>query len=44
MTGAVISTKMLVIRQDHLHYIPKYGRQEKRHRNISARVRPRSYE
>jgi len=43
LTGTVISTKMhrtLVIRRDYLHYIPKYQRYEKRHKNISAHVSP----
>ncbi|KAF8541226.1 ribosomal protein S17-domain-containing protein [Trichophaea hybrida] len=43
LTGTVISTKMhrtLVIRRDYLHYVPKYNRYEKRHKNISAHVSP----
>jgi len=43
LTGVVVSTKMhrtLVIRRDYLHYIPKYQRYEKRHKNISAHVSP----
>lgn len=43
LTGTVVSTKMhrtLVIRRDYLHYVPKYNRYEKRHKNISAHVSP----
>ncbi|KAI8879417.1 40S ribosomal protein [Backusella circina FSU 941] len=43
LTGTVVSTKMkrtLVVRRDYLHYIPKYNRYEKRHKNISAHVSP----
>ena len=32
--------RTLVIRRDYLHYIPKYSRYEKRHKNISAHVSP----
>ena len=42
-TGIVISTKMqrtVVVRRDYLHYVPKYNRYEKRHRNIPAHVSP----
>ena len=41
--GTVVSTKMkrtVVVRRDYLHYIPKYNRYEKRHRNIPAHVSP----
>ncbi|CAO3659852.1 unnamed protein product [Umbelopsis vinacea] len=43
LTGVVVSTKMkrtLVIRREYLHYIPKYSRYEKRHKNLSAHVSP----
>ncbi|KZT56443.1 hypothetical protein CALCODRAFT_497368 [Calocera cornea HHB12733] len=43
LTGRVISTKMtrtLIIRRDYLHYIPKYNRYEKRHKNLAAHVSP----
>ncbi|KAF5317845.1 hypothetical protein D9611_014739 [Ephemerocybe angulata] len=43
LTGKVISTKMnrtLIIRRDYLHYIPKYNRYEKRHKNLAAHVSP----
>ncbi|KAF9535321.1 ribosomal protein S17-domain-containing protein [Crepidotus variabilis] len=43
LTGKVVSTKMhrtLVIRRDYLHYIPKYNRYEKRHKNLAAHVSP----
>ncbi|MBM6387605.1 MAG: 30S ribosomal protein S17 [Paenibacillus sp.] len=32
--------RTLVVRRDYLHYIPKYNRYEKRHKNISAHVSP----
>ncbi|ANZ75989.1 BA75_02581T0 [Komagataella pastoris] len=43
MTGTVISTKMhrtIIIRRDYLHYVPKYNRYEKRHKNVAAHVSP----
>merc|ERR1712050_385085 len=43
LKGMVISTKMkntIVVRRDYLHYIPKYTRFEKRHRNIPVHVSP----
>ncbi|KAI8081782.1 RPYS18 protein [Halteromyces radiatus] len=43
LTGVVASTKMkrtIVVRRDYLHYIPKYTRYEKRHKNISAHISP----
>jgi len=43
LKGIVISTKMqrtVVVRRDYLHYVPKYNRYEKRHRNIPAHVSP----
>ncbi|KAG5639230.1 hypothetical protein H0H81_005304 [Sphagnurus paluster] len=43
LTGKVISTKMnrtIIIRRDYLHYIPKYNRYEKRHKNLAAHVSP----
>ncbi|KAJ5750464.1 ribosomal 40S subunit protein S11A, partial [Penicillium manginii] len=43
LTGRVVSTKMhrtLVIRREYLHYVPKYNRYEKRHKNLSAHVSP----
>ena len=43
LKGIVISTKMqrtIVIRRDFLHYIKKYNRYEKRHRNISVHCSP----
>ncbi|KIJ68472.1 hypothetical protein HYDPIDRAFT_146609 [Hydnomerulius pinastri MD-312] len=43
LTGKVISTKMtrtVIIRRDYLHYIPKYNRYEKRHKNLAAHVSP----
>jgi ribosomal protein S17 len=41
--GLVISAKMrntIVIRRNYLHYILKYNRFEKRHRNIAAHISP----
>ncbi|ORX82351.1 hypothetical protein K493DRAFT_91914 [Basidiobolus meristosporus CBS 931.73] len=43
LSGTVISTKMkntLIIRREYLHYIPKYNRYEKRHKNLAAHVSP----
>eukprot|EP00542_Grammatophora_oceanica_P020071 CAMPEP_0194026182 /NCGR_PEP_ID=MMETSP0009_2-20130614/494_1 /TAXON_ID=210454 /ORGANISM="Grammatophora oceanica, Strain CCMP 410" /LENGTH=166 /DNA_ID=CAMNT_0038664735 /DNA_START=91 /DNA_END=591 /DNA_ORIENTATION=- len=43
LKGLVISTKMkrtIVVRRDYLHYISKYRRFEKRHKNISAHCSP----
>ncbi|KAK9453030.1 ribosomal protein S17-domain-containing protein [Dipodascopsis uninucleata] len=43
LTGTVVSTKMhrtIIIRRDYLHYIPKYNRYEKRHKNVAAHVSP----
>merc|ERR1711964_213927 len=42
-TGTVASTKMhrtLIIRREYLHFIPKYARYEKRHKNLAAHVSP----
>merc|ERR1712205_20012 len=43
LKGLVISNKMkrtIVMRRDYLHYIRKYRRYEKRHRNISVHCSP----
>ncbi|ODQ64081.1 hypothetical protein NADFUDRAFT_39388 [Nadsonia fulvescens var. elongata DSM 6958] len=43
LTGTVVSTKMhrtIVIRREYLHYVPKYNRYEKRHKNLSAHLSP----
>lgn len=43
LKGLVISTKMkntIVVRRDYLHYISKYRRFEKRHRNIAVHCSP----
>lgn len=43
LKGLVISTKMkrtIVVRRDYLHYIKKYRRFEKRHKNIAAHCSP----
>ena len=43
LTGIVKSYKMkrtIVIRRDYLHYIKKYNRFEKRHKNVSAHISP----
>ncbi len=43
LTGSVVSTKMhrtIIIRREYLHYIPKYNRYEKRHKNLAAHVSP----
>jgi len=41
--GTVVSTKMnrtVIVRRDYLHYIKKYNRYEKRHKNIPAHLSP----
>merc|ERR1712141_825089 len=43
LTGVVQKMKMhraIVIRRDYLHYVRKYNRFEKRHKNISAHCSP----
>eukprot|EP01016_Furgasonia_blochmanni_P012772 TRINITY_DN163_c0_g1_i1.p1 TRINITY_DN163_c0_g1~~TRINITY_DN163_c0_g1_i1.p1 ORF type:complete len:210 (+),score=80.53 TRINITY_DN163_c0_g1_i1:99-728(+) len=43
LKGMVISTKMtrtIIIRRDYLHYVPKYNRFEKRHKNIPVHCSP----
>ncbi|RKP13868.1 ribosomal protein S17-domain-containing protein [Piptocephalis cylindrospora] len=43
LTGVVVSTKMnrtIIIRRDYLHFIPKYSRYEKRHKNLAAHLSP----
>jgi small subunit ribosomal protein S11e len=43
LVGQVISTKMkrtVIVRRDYLHYIRKYRRFEKRHRNVAAHCSP----
>ncbi|OXV11409.1 hypothetical protein Egran_00832 [Elaphomyces granulatus] len=43
LTGRVVSTKMhrtIIIRREYLHFIPKYARYEKRHKNLAAHVSP----
>merc|ERR1712048_351488 len=43
LKGLAISTKMkrtIIIRRDYLHYIKKYRRFEKRHRNIAVHCSP----
>merc|ERR1712178_396293 len=43
LKGLVISTKMkrtIIIRRDYLHYIKKYRRFEKRHKNIAVHCSP----
>jgi small subunit ribosomal protein S11e len=32
--------RTIIVRRDYLHYIKKYNRFEKRHRNISAHASP----
>ncbi|KAF2019426.1 40S ribosomal protein S11 [Aaosphaeria arxii CBS 175.79] len=43
LTGTVVSTKMhrtLIIRREYLHFVRKYSRYEKRHKNLAAHVSP----
>ncbi len=32
--------RTIIIRRDYLHYIPKYNRYEKRHKNLASHVSP----
>jgi small subunit ribosomal protein S11e len=43
LTGQIISTKMkrtIIVRRDYLHYIRKYRRFEKRHKNVASHCSP----
>ncbi|GMR48084.1 hypothetical protein PMAYCL1PPCAC_18279, partial [Pristionchus mayeri] len=43
LTGVVIKTKMnrtIVIRRDYLHFVKKYRRYERRHKNMSVHCSP----
>ena len=43
MTGVITKLKMnktAVIRRDYLHYVKKYNRFEKRHKNVSVHLSP----
>ncbi|KAF9099129.1 hypothetical protein BGX23_003722 [Mortierella sp. AD031] len=43
LTGEIISTKMkrtIIIRREYLHFISKYNRYEKRHKNLAAHMSP----
>lgn len=43
LSGVVRSSKMkrtIVIRRDYLHFVRKYQRYEKRHKNLSAHLSP----
>ncbi len=43
LTGVVISTKMkrtIIIRREYLHFVKKYNRYEKRHKNLAAHISP----
>jgi small subunit ribosomal protein S11e len=43
LRGVVASVKMertLIVRRDYLHYVPKYDRYEKRHKNIPVHLSP----
>lgn len=43
LTGVVASVKMertIIVRRDYLHYVKKYNRYEKRHRNLAAHCSP----
>ena len=43
LTGVVVSTKMkrtIIVRREYLHYIKKYNRYEKRHKNLAAHMSP----
>lgn len=32
--------RTIIIRRDYLHYVPKYNRYEKRHKNVAAHISP----
>ncbi|KAG6615890.1 Archaeal ribosomal protein S17P [Phytophthora cinnamomi] len=41
--GVVLSTKMkrtIIVRRDYLHFVKKYKRFEKRHKNVAAHLSP----
>ena len=43
MTGVITKMKMnrtVVVRRDYLHYVKKYNRFEKRHKNMSVHLSP----
>merc|ERR1712080_432079 len=43
LTGKVVSTKMtrtVIIRREYLHFVPKYSRYEKRHKNVAVHCSP----
>ena len=43
LTGVVVSTKMkrtIIVRREYLHFIKKYNRYEKRHKNLAAHISP----
>ena len=43
LTGVVASTKMkrtIVVRREYMHYVKKFNRYEKRHKNLSAHLSP----
>jgi len=43
LKGVVRSTKMkrtVILRRDYLHFVPKYQRYEKRHKNLPAHISP----
>ncbi|KAG0255450.1 30S ribosomal protein S11, chloroplastic [Mortierella polycephala] len=43
LSGEIISTKMkrtIIIRREYLHFISKYNRYEKRHKNLAAHLSP----
>ncbi len=43
LSGVVVSTKMkrtVIVRREYLHYITKYNRYEKRHKNFAAHLSP----
>ncbi|RIB07841.1 ribosomal protein S17-domain-containing protein [Gigaspora rosea] len=43
LTGVVVSVKMkrtIIVRREYLHYVTKYNRYEKRHKNLAAHLSP----
>ncbi|KAF0483263.1 40S ribosomal protein S11 [Gigaspora margarita] len=43
LSGVVVSVKMkrtIIVRREYLHYVTKYNRYEKRHKNLAAHLSP----
>ncbi len=43
LRGTVVSTKMqrtIIVRRDYMHFVPKYKRYERRHKNVAVHISP----